>query len=460
MLTLSLGVLLDFRGSSLSRLYIVAQFVGLLRKPKDGETVDPLTQTFRILADGVAIWDTKTDELNLRIALRNSRIWGGELTGGASLFHGSPETDGTNRGTYISIGGFHPDYVPPGTKIFVPQRLSLVLGKSDHLKIQFRAYAAFTPSSLQFGIAGSIEAKFYGFGIRGFLGLDVLIGFDGNFNVHLEFSVELLVGSHSLAAVRFSGSLVGLSPTVLSGKASVSFLFWTLSVHGSITIHGATLPDPDVDITGTLASAISQPTNWETGNVSGVMLVDGKRDGVWLSPNAPMRLRQPVVPLNIPIQRFGSARLRSPQLIRIEKMSAGATVLRTTPLNGEFALGMFLDLSQEEMLASRGYESREAGVELSQPLQNGTLITTAAGFDEMIIDPKLRPATSPPPLPYAPVTRFTPRTPAKTRLQIRRERFAVVNDNLVTQATGKTYFEARTLLKAGLRIVPETEVVA
>src|SRR5262249_24991829 len=123
MLTLDLGVLIDFHGSSLERVYIVAQFVGLLRKPKDGEKIDTVTQPFRILADGVAIWDTKTDELNLRITLRNSRIWEAELTGGASIFHGSPEVDGTRRGTYISIGGFHPDYVPPGTKIYVPPRL-------------------------------------------------------------------------------------------------------------------------------------------------------------------------------------------------------------------------------------------------------------------------------------------------------------------------------------------------
>src|SRR5262245_4363056 len=195
MLTLDLGVLLDFQSSALRRVYVVAQFVGLLRKPKPGEAIDPTTQPFRILADGVAIWDTKTDELNLRIALRNSRIWSAELTGGASLFYGSPETDGGRKGTYISVGGFHPDYVPPGNKIFVPPRLALTLSKGDHLKIQFRAYVAFTPSSLQFGISGQIQAKFYGFGIRGLMSLDALFGFDGNFSIRFEFSVELLVGS-------------------------------------------------------------------------------------------------------------------------------------------------------------------------------------------------------------------------------------------------------------------------
>ena len=147
--------------------------------------------------------------------------------------------------------------MPPGTKIFVPPRLSLVLGKGDHLKMQVTSYLAYTPSSIQFGIAGRLDARLYGFGIRGSLSLDVLAGFDGQFSVDLAFSVELLVGSHSLAAVSFSGSLVGVSPTILSGKASVSFLFFSISVHGSLTIHDDEAPDPSIDVTGTVLSAIS-----------------------------------------------------------------------------------------------------------------------------------------------------------------------------------------------------------
>lgn len=463
MLTLDLGVLLDFRSSSLSRVYILAQFVGLLRKPKDGEKIDPLTQPFRILADGVAIWDTKTDELNLRIALRNSRIWAAELTGEASLFHGSPESDGSRRGTYISVGGFHPDYVPPGNKIYVPKRLALTLSKGDHLKIEFRAYVAFTPSSLQFGISGRLEARFYGFGIRGMMSLDALIGFDGVFNIRFEFSVELLVGSRSLAAVRFVGTIAGFSPTVISGKAEVKFLFWTLSVSGSLTLHSGKLPEPDIDITGTLAAAISAPTNWETGGAPGLTLTDVKREGIWLSPTEPLRLHQPVVPLNVPIERFGSVRLPAPRTIRVERVMAGPTVLRTAPTMGEFALGMFLNLSQEEMLASRGYETREAGVEISRPIATATLVSTSAGFEEILLDPKKRPDVRPPVLTYAVASVFTASAgagPATPAVRTRRERFVLVDNALAPQGAPRTFFEARALLKPGSRIVPETEVVA
>ena len=464
MLTLDLGVILNFEAATLMRLYVVAQFVGLLKKPIPGQPpVDPEKQAFRVLADGVAIWDRQADELNLRIALRNSRVWvAGELTGGASLFHGAPEADDGEHGTYIAIGGFHPDYVPPGTKIFVPPRLSLVLSKGDHFKLEVRAYAAFTPSSLQFGLAGALSAQMYGFGIRGLLAFDVLIAFDGDFNLHLEFSVELLVGSHSIAAVRFVGSLVGFSPTILAGKAEVKFLFWTLSVSGSLTIHGEEAPEGDFDVTGTLTSAISEPSNWDAGGAPGLTLTDRARDGVWLSPSAPLRVRQPVVPLNVPIERFGSVRLRAPQTLRIDQIRDDVAVLTTTPVTGEFALGMFLDLSQEEMLASRGFESRDAGVEVTRPLVTGAAVNTSDDFEEILIDPRQRPATPPPVLGFAVLSVFATSgaaaaDPAREPVRVRRERFAVVNSALQLQLAGQTYFEARAALEPGLQLVPEAE---
>jgi hypothetical protein len=349
------------------------------------------------------------------------------LTGGISIFHGSPEIEGTGRGTYVSIGGFHPDYVPPGPKIYVPPRLALTLAKGDHLKVQFQLYAAYTPSSLQFGVLGRLEAQFYGFGIRGELALDMLIGFDGNFSIRVAFSVELLVGSRSVAAVQFSGSLTGFTPTVLSGKAEVKFLFFSLSVSGSLTLH-------------------------EGGQV--------EPDGVWISPNAPLRLNQPVVPLNVPIERFGTTRLGTAQSFAIESVTATATMLDTTPTMGEFALGMFLELSQEEMLAMRGFENREAGVEIQTPLTSGGMVTTEAGFEEVLVDPKKRPDAPAPQLTFGIVSVFGTLPESGTAVRIRRERFTLVDDKLVAQGGAKTFFEARALRQPGQLIVPELETVA
>ena len=335
-----------------------------------------------------------------------------------------------------------------------------MLGKGDHLKLQVTSYLAYTPSSIQFGMSGRLDARLYGFGIRGSLSLDVLAGFDGQFSVDLAFSVELLVGSHSLAAVAFSGSLVGVSPTILSGKASVSFLFFSISVHGSLTIHDDDAPDPSIDVTGTVLSAISAPSNWDTGDVGGLKLVDRERDGVWLSPAAPLRMTQPVVPFDVPIERYGPQRLAGPQTFSVEQVTVGSVTADHTPVSGEFALGMYLDLSHEEQLAARGYEVRNAGFEVGRPLTSGTAVDASGEYEEILVDPMKRPDERPV-LDFPVHGIFVDLPVVATALQVQGERYAVVDAAMHPHAASMGYFEARAAARAtGAAIVAQYEVAS
>ena len=73
-----------------------------------------------------------------------------------------------------------------------------------------------------------------------------------------------------------------------------------------------------------MLSAISAPANWDTGDTDGLKLVDRERDGVWLSPTAPLRMTQPVVPLDVPIERYGAQRLAAPQTFTVEQVTIGS----------------------------------------------------------------------------------------------------------------------------------------
>jgi hypothetical protein len=459
-----LGVILEYSATSLIHTYVIGRLIAICPPPKAGLKLDPKKVPIYIQADGVALWDSATDTLDLRIQLNNSRIWGGELSGGATIFHSPKRSDLPIHGTYVSVGGFHPDYTPPSS-LYVPARLTLAVSKGDHLKIQVQAYAAYTPSSIQLGIGGLLEAHLFGFGIRGQFNIDMLFGFDGNFSVGASASVELLLGSETLAAVAFAGKLTGTGPTVLSGKVEVHFLFWTLSKSGSLPLtDGDRETPPNPDVAAALAAAVGDPHNWENSGAQGITLSTRQRDGVFLSPSAPIRFRQSVVPLNIAIQRFGSAKLGAPQTLRIDRINAGITQLNTQPVQNDFALGMFLDLSQEQMLASQGFESRDAGVEVSRPLTAGAAITTDDDFEEIVLDPKARPGQTGPIIVSTVVlkfiTIFTAATPALAPAAIRRERFTLVDASLKPQKASITMFEARATIKPGWQIVPEAEAVS
>jgi hypothetical protein len=458
MLSLSVGVIFEYSSSSLIHTYVIGRLVAVCPTPISGVKIDPKKVPIYIQADGVALWDSATDTLDLRIQLNNSRIWGGELTGGVEIYYGPNRTGVAIQGTYVSVGGFHPDYKPPS--LYVPGRLMLTVSKGDHLKIQVTAYFAYTPTSLQAGIGGLLEAHLYGFGIRGAFNIDILIGFDGNYSVGASASVELLLGSETIAAVAFNGKLTGMGPTVLSGSVSVSFLFWTLSKSGSLQITDddqSSPPQPDV--AAALAASVSVARNWENSGSQGLTLSDAKRDGVWLSPSGPLRFRQAVVPLNIPIQRFGSVVLDAPQTLTLSATNAGPQ-----PLQNDFALGMFLDLSQEEILSGEGFESRDAGLEISRPLTAGLVVTTSDDFEEILLDPEARPAKPTGFMLTGVIVQlasvFVSSAPAPRPVSVRGERFTVVDSTLAPQKASITMFEARTSLQARWQIVPEVEAKA
>lgn len=461
-ISLALGVLFEYQASSLVRVYVVGRITAVCMPTVAGQQLDPKKSPIYILADGVAIWDTATDTLNLRVLLRNSRVWGGELTGGASVFHGAPQGDAQAAGNYVSVGGFHPDYTPPPT-LFVPPRLSLVISKGDHIKATWQLYAAVTPSSFQFGVSGTLEAHLYGFGIKGAVSLDILCGFNFKGTIKLALSVELLLGSESIAAVAFSGTLAFYSPTVLSGRVSLSLLFWSIDMSGSVTIQDAdSTPPEQPDVAAALAAAIADTRNWEAAAPAGLSLTGRTRDGLWISPNQPLRLNQPTVPLNVAIERFGSAVLPAPETFRIDSVQSGGVALTTQPVTGEFAPAMFLSLSNEEMLAAHGFETLEAGVEISRAMQGGDPAPGSDAYEEIVLDPKSKPETTGAPL--SPqvlriMTVFSGTTPASNPIVMRRTRFTVLDGSLHPQVSSKTLVEARAALQPGWRMVPEAEAV-
>ena len=456
LVSLSLGLLLEFSATSIIRTYVIGRLVAVW---SETGVKDPKKACVYIQADGVALWDSATDTLDLRILLNNSRVWSGELTGGLGIYYGPRRPGVEIQGTYISVGGFHPDYQAPAG-LFVPPRVTLTVSKGDHLKIQVMAYFALTPCSVQLGIGGVLEAHLYGFGIKGTFNIDILIGFDGNYSVGVSATVELLLGSESLASVALSGKLTGTGPTVLSVKVSVSFLFWTLSKSGSLPLtDGGRIAPPQPDVAAALAATLSVASNWENSGAQGLTLSKVLRDGVWLSPSGPLRFRQAVVPLNTPIVRFGSVKLNAPQTHRLTAANASPQALQN-----DFALGMFLDLSQEEQLSGEGFEPRDAGLEVSRPLASGQAIPTSDDFEEIMLDPMARPA-KPLGLVLSGVivkmtTVFVPAAAAPQPVAVGQERFTVVDESLNPQKTSVTMFEARTSLRAGWLVVPDAEAKA
>ncbi len=448
-----IGALLEWANGDLVRFYLIASFSFI---PLRRDAVDPKNRPVVVLADGVLVSDASTGELNVRIALRNSRLWSAELTGEAMVFYGAPERLGDSRAFFLSIGGFHPSYVP-GPRLFVPKRLTLSLSKGDHLKLEMSAYLAVTPQSFQIGFRSALEAHLYGFGIRGSLDIDALVHFDFRIEIDIKISVELLLGSQTLAAVTFEGSLSVFVPTILAGSVKVKFLFWTLSKSGSLTIVDGTAERESVDVSGLVEAAIRDRANWNFGGTSGFVPTKHERDGGWHDGFASPVFRQTVVPFDVAIDRFAGVTFETSQTFHIEPITTG---LEIAPVAEDFAIGQYLDLSDDEMLGGAMFEKWTAGFALKLPYDPAEASSVLLDCEELIRDPEAPRERHPHgPLDFAAIaghfSRFSEVEPPPKPIQLHALEYAVLDNALAPREAGLNFAQARALALSGDRVFAE-----
>jgi hypothetical protein len=388
-----LGVMYDAGASE--RAYLLARLRIAL------PTVDdPLT---KIEVAALGVWDRARDEYELRAALINSHIFGGELTGEALMFRGvaKPNSANTGRVFLVSVGGFHPKYVVPGPAIQVPARVSLLVQRGDHLRLECQAYLAITQGTLQLGLESSLVARFAGFGIRGNLGFDALINTSLEFLVSVRVGVALYLGSRMLLGASLEGEigLVGEGNTAaayLSGRARISFWFFDYETPRFriplllIDREWSTSRDPG----DSLYDAIMENANWDNGGTPGVLVRPPVDRTDWrVSPSAPLRFTQALVPLDVPITHFDSVALPQARTLAIEVDRPVGATWTTAAVEEEFAPMMFFSLTPEEKLAVRGFEYLPGGVELARPLTAGVAIDLGLECEELVIDRSNPPET-------------------------------------------------------------------
>ena len=68
-----------------------------------------------------------------------------------------------------------------------------------------------TSSSIQFGGKLALRVEYKGFVVEGYLALDLLIRFDGEFFLDVAFFVALRRGDRTLASLEVAGTLAGMS---------------------------------------------------------------------------------------------------------------------------------------------------------------------------------------------------------------------------------------------------------
>lgn len=341
--------------------------------------------------DVLGILDFGAKTLSIDGSLYDSRVLIFSLAGDLAL----RLSWGDNPNFLFSLGGFNPHFSTAGLDVPNMHRLTVSIGDGDNPRISANSYFAITSNSLQFGANVEAYASAAGFTIHGWLGFDVLIIFSP-FSFEFDFSAGFDVSFEgvSLCGLSVNGLFSGPRPWHLHGDASINILFFSVSASLDIT-WGDSTPAilPAKPVLPDLLPALQDPRNWSTalpdGTTQAVTLSTPKPDDKTLRvhPMGTLSVRENVVPLDLPITRYGNATPSDGNFFAISDVQIDGHEETKQNFQDYFAPGQFLTLSDADKVSHPSFERYDAGLKIgSSEILSGADSPRTVFYEERYID--------------------------------------------------------------------------
>ncbi len=339
-----------------------------------------------------ALVEGRVDARGLAIdaTLAHSRIVTVPIEGDMRL-----RVQGGERGLFaFSAGGFNPAFEPPEGMSGM-RRLSAHVSPGPIFDARLEAYLAVTPAAVQFGARVDLTAGVAGFGIRGWAAFDALFVFEPHFrfDAHFAASVSIECADFSVAGASLDARLSGPAPWRVRGHATVSLLWWDVSVDvPEITWGSGDTPSlpPARDPLAVLAAQLPLRENWTATN-------DGVPHLVHLAPAlaageagvhplAELVFRQHAVPLQTPLARMDGAHL--PERVSLSVAHGEATWVTLDAEQQEpFVPRQFFEVDDTTQRSSAGFQRLPAGFALADPVaRTGAVVEHDEQYETLVLD--------------------------------------------------------------------------
>lgn len=300
----------------------------------------------------------------------------------------------------LSAGGFHPRMAAP-PDFPTLRRLTISLAESDNPRIRLDSYLAVTANTVQLGakldVFAAMDLGLLGnYTVAAYLGFDALVSLRPfSFEVVLDGGAVFKRNGEALCSATLQLTLTGPGRWHLWGEAVFEFLgTHRLPIEHSIGEEAASPPPEIVAVRQRLADAVKDPRSWSAELPADdqvlVTLRDSKPgDGeLLIHPFGALTVRQRVVPLEVPIGRFGGTLPDHPGPYTISahigEQPAGGEVVRDA-----FAPGQYFALSDEQLLGRPAFEQLPAGfsgVRASAGRVVGSPRAVTFSYDSVVVD--------------------------------------------------------------------------
>jgi hypothetical protein len=327
-----------------------------------------------IQIDIVGSLDFGTDQLSIDGSLYDSYILLYQLSGDMAL----RLNWGDNPDFAVSMGGFFPGYQPP-PGFPALRRMTVSIGDGDIVQLSATSYLAVTTNSYQFGAAVQLYASAGGFTVQGHIGYDALFTFDPfGFQVAFSAGVDVQYDGATLLGIELDAQLSGTNPWHVHGTASFTILFF--SVSAGIDVQWGDdngVSEPSLPVLPPLNTALTTPGSWSAQLPAGAEQAVTLRGlppadtDIVVHPMGSLTVRENVVPLDVPVTKFGNATPADGSQFSIESVTLGPDTATITSVDGAFAPGQFQQLSDSDKISSPAFEQFHCGVQIGDSSVHG-----------------------------------------------------------------------------------------
>lgn len=267
----------------------------------------------------------------------------------------------------ISIGGFHPAFheIPPD--LTGMRRLGLSLLSGDNPRLGAMIYFAITSNSVQSGAKVELYAEACGFNIYGYLGYDLLVQFSPfYFIAEIYAGLALRSGTSEIMGIHVRCALSGPTPWNAQGSASISILFFEISIGFDVTWgdEGPAQPEELENVLELVKTALNDQRNWKAdlpanaNNSVTLRKIELAEGEIVMHPFSILSVSQKVVPLGLEINKFGNKKPSADTLFNLTYSGSGEDVKE------EFAMANFIRMKDDEKLARKSFEKVKSGLRL------------------------------------------------------------------------------------------------
>ena len=269
----------------------------------------------------------------------------------------------------VSVGGFHPAFkeIPPD--LTGMRRIMLSLMSGDNPRLTAQIYFAVTSNSVQSGAKVELYAEACGFNLYGYLGYDLLVQFSPfHFIADIYAGLALRSGTDEIAGVHVHCTLSGPTPWHADGEASLTILFFEISVGFDVTWGelGPSQPEEIEDVLALVKAALEDKRNWKadlpahTNQSVSLRKLELAEDDIIIHPFGILAVSQKVVPLGLPIDKFGNKKPGADT--RFDLTYGGGA---TEEVKEEFAMANFIRMTDSEKVARKSFEKIRSGLRLT-----------------------------------------------------------------------------------------------